>query len=415
MNKIEFKINKNIYQNFKNKSNFIIAIILLDLIIIYEISYKTNNKPNELKYVSDGIFYKGEKILKKKMINNYLSKISDEYKNDKLEERERFNDLYNLADYFNNSIIQSELRKQLLKEISRLKRQTVSRLDTFFLSRNWNFGNSLITINNAIFFCEVIGCHTIKLNQHHLKRRWLIINKIYIEKLNITIMQDSNVNCKKRNILCLYEISWILFYPRIIKPQIRIHLIKKEILSNLPNVNTKSDDLYIHIRGGDIFTSCPVKYYSQPPLCFYEKIIRSNNFKNIYIVSLDTSNVIVNALINKFKYIIYNRNSFEFDISLLCHAYNVVLSVSSFVLSAIKLNDNLSNIWEYDIMRLSEKFLFLHHHLYNYNIKYKIYTMKPSDIYASKMFVWRKTPEQIKLMFEDDCPNEFIITKPNNF
>jgi len=121
----------------------------------------------------------------------------------------------------------------------------------------------------------------------------------------------------------------------------------------------------------------------------------------------------VNVLTEKYKNIIHNKNNLEFDISLLCHAFHIALSVSSFVISAIKINDNLKDIWEFDIMRLSEKLLFLHHHLFKFKIQYKIYTMRPSDIYSSKMFYWQKSPEQIKLMLEDNCPYDFILTEPN--
>ena len=126
---------------------------------------------------------------------------------------------------------------------------------------------------------------------------------------------------------------------------------------------------------------------------------------------MDTSNVVIDILTNKYKNIIHNINNMEYDLSLLCHAFHIALSVSTFVVSAIKLNDNLKDVWEYDIMRLSEKLLFLHHHLYEIKTKYKIYTMKPSETYASKMFFWNKTSDQINLMLEDDCPNDFIITK----
>ena len=88
-------------------------------------------------------------------------------------------------------------------------------------------------------------------------------------------------------------------------------------------------------------------------------------------------------------------------------------SVSSFVLSSIKFNDNLKNLWEYDIYRLSEKFIQLHHHLYKFDIKYKIYTMKPSDIYADQMYIWTKSESQLKLMIEDSCPYDFVLTKHN--
>jgi hypothetical protein len=111
--------------------------------------------------------------------------------------------------------------------------------------------------------------------------------------------------------------------------------------------------------------------------------------------------------------IINIKNKLDYDIALLCNAYNIVLSVSSFAISSIKLNYNLKKIWEYDIMRLSEKFLFLHHHIFNFKISYNIYTMKPSDTYASKMFSWTKSKEQIYLMLTDRCPYDFVETIPN--
>ena len=224
-------------------------------------------------------------------------------------------------------------------------------------------------------------------------------------------MQASNVNCSNDNILCL---SYGFFYPVIIIPEIKVEFIKNEILRNLPYVEVKPDSLYIHIRGGDVFyISNPPPSYSQPPLCFYEKIINNFEFKNIYIVSLDNKNIIVNKLLNKYKRIIQQKRDLLYDISILSHGYNIVLSVSTFVLASIKLNDNLKNIWEFDIMRLSQKAVFLHHHLYKFKINYKIYTMKPSSTYLRKMFSWKCSSEQVKLMLEDKCPFGFVLTKPN--
>lgn len=205
-----------------------------------------------------------------------------------------------------------------------------------------------------------------------------------------------------------------MFFPRVIIPQVRTELIKLEILRNLPMVKIESDELFIHIRGGDIFRSIVDNVYAQPPLCFYEKILNKyKNFKKIYIISMDRQNIVVDALLKKYKYIIHKVNNFEYDISLLCHAYNIVVSVSSFALSSIKLNDNLKNIWEFDIMRLSTKFLFLHHHIFKFNIKYKIHTMQPSEKYINIMFKWINSKEQYKLMLEDNCPYNFVITKIN--
>ena len=400
---------------FSAKSNkykyfFIIIFFFLYIQIISEHKI-INLKKHEMIYYKDKINYKGQFVLKQKLIDDFLFNVTDDYKSAKDDENLRYNNYYNLATYSNNSLVKSELKTKFLKEVSRLKKRIITQLNTFFLSNSTCFGNSLIQINNAIFYCEVVNCHTIILNKYKLKRSWLIVNDIYIKKLNITIKQDSKVDCKNINTLCFYETSFDPFYPKVILPQIRTHLIKEELLRNLPNVDIDSEALYIHIRGGDIFDSSPSQYYAQPPLCFYEKLIDNKRFKKIYIVSMDTSNVVIDILTNKYKNIIHNINNMEYDLSLLCHAFHIALSVSTFVVSAIKLNDNLKDVWEYDIMRLSEKLLFLHHHLYEIKIKYEIYTMKPSQTYASKMFFWKKTSDQINLMLEDDCPNDFIITK----
>ena len=406
------KINKNKYKNNKYKYFFIIIFFFLYTKIVSEQKI-INLKKHEMYFYKNEINYKGHSVLKQKLIDDFLSNVTDDYKSAKRDENIRFNSFYNLAIYSNNLTIQSELKTKFLKEVSRFKKRKITQLKTFFLSRIFGFGNSLIQINNAIFYCEVVKCNTIILNKYNLKRNWLITKDIYIEKLNITIKQDSNVDCSNINTFCFYKKSYDPFYPKIILPQIKTDLIKEEILRNLPNSYIDSEALYIHIRGGDIFESIPSQYYAQPPLCFYEKIINNKRFKKIYIVSMDTSNVVIDILTQKYKNIIHNINTMEYDLSLLSHAFHIVLSVSTFVISAIKLNDNLKDVWEYDIMRLSEKMLFLHHHLYYNKIKYKIYTMKPSIVYASKMFFWQKTPEQIKLMLEDDCPNDFIITKTN--
>ena len=389
-------------------------IIILFLLYITNISKRNEDKSDyDIKYSKIyEIKYKGEKILKSKLINA-LSQISDDYISDKENEINSINNYYNLTYYYDNSIVKSELKAKLLCEISRMKNKNITQIETFFISSNINFGNGLIAFNNAIFYCEIIDCHNIILYENQLGRKWLINKSVYIKKLNITIMQGENVDCEKNDILCIYEAGWQIYYPIIVVPQVRINLIKNEVLNNLPTVITRPNDLYIHIRGGDIFQPSPHSMYSQPPLCFYEKILISRYFDYIYIISMDRANIIVDNLIKKYQNIIHQKHSIEYDISLLCHAFNIVVSVSSFVLSAVKLNNKLENLWEYDIMRVSEKFLFLHHHISKLDIKYNIYTMKPSYIYASKMFSWKGSSEQIKLMLEDTCPYDFVMTKPN--
>ena len=110
-------------------------------------------------FYKNEINYKGHSVLKQKLIDDFLSNITDDYNSAKRDENVRFNNFYNLAIYSNNSTVQSELKTKFLKEVSRLKKRKTTQLKTFFLSKNFGFGNSLIQINNVIFYCEVVKCN----------------------------------------------------------------------------------------------------------------------------------------------------------------------------------------------------------------------------------------------------------------
>ena len=178
----------------------------------------------------------------------------------------------------------------------------------------------------------------LKLIQH--LNNSLIKHPLYLKAINITIIPSLKVNCSDDFTLC----NWKPFARLFVKPQIRIQYLKEEILTNIPKVYTYPKELYIHIRSGDIFSPKTHCRYSQPPLCFYEKMINNNKFKKIYIISIDRKNVVLDALINKYNNIIYRKGNYKLAISSFVHAFNAVAPVSSFFFVAIKFNDNLKNL-----------------------------------------------------------------------
>lgn len=97
----------------------------------------------------------------------------------------------------------------------------------------------------------------------------------------------------------------------------------------------------------------------------------------------------------------------------MANAYNLVGSISSFFEVAVKMNDNLNIIFEYDISRNINKILFLHYDFYYYPRKYTIYKMKASIDYRNKMFAFKMLPEQDQYMIEEKCPDNLEIIKPN--
>ena len=54
----------------------------------------------------------------------------------------------------------------------------------------------------------------------------------------------------------------------------------------------------------------------------------------------------------------------EKDISTFIYAYNIVGSISSFLSSIIKINVKLKYFWEYDIYKMQDRILHMHHSIY---------------------------------------------------
>ena len=339
------------------------------------------------------------KLLRKiKVRNNRNFDISQEYNNS-----------IDMPNNPNDPLIEKE-REIILKKYGLKNRK--SNISIFF-DLSFPFGNQLTVFNKMIFFCEIIRCKNIILP----KDNNLFINHTLYDKehnLKIQVGLDDFFNVQ-----VLSSISPEFFYDfYTLKIDNRVDVFKKEILNNLPKVKVSKNDLIIHFRSSDIFQhvndSNYAPDYAQPPLCFYETILQKFKFDKIYIISADDIyNPVIKKLKKKYPRIIYHNNPLDVDISFLARGYKIVGSISSFLISSIKLNNNLKYLWEYDIYPMSGKLYHFHHLLFNIKRKYIIYQMKPSNVYKNKMIVWKCSKEQLKIMLNDKCSNNFKIIKPN--
>ena len=268
----------------------------------------------------------------------------------------------------------------------------------------------MLSLNNAIFTCEIIGCQKILLENG---TKFYIKHKIFYQKYNMSIEPFYQKKINPKNTL-IFSSAFFFYYRQHYHPENRFYVIKGEILNNLPKVQTDPKDLYIHIRSGDIFENPPKSGYSQPPLCFYRKVIREFIFRKIYIISENENNPVINLLLKEFDYIIYNKNNKDLDISYLVHAYNIVASKSSFLTTLIKFNDNLKFLWEFDLYGLRDRIFHMHHSFFNFSFNYTIYKMDPSERYLKIMFNWYNSLLQKRFMTKEKCKNTFSIIKPNS-
>ena len=262
-----------------------------------------------------------------------------------------------------------------------------------------NVGNALIMLNNFINICEKIKCKNI-ITPHGLQN--IIKNPINYNDYNITIFPSSFENKMKIDINLSNRGIYYFKYKR--KPhEMRLKILREEILNNIPKYNISPNDLYINIRSGDIFVKALHHDYSQPPLCFYQRIINEKIYKNSYIVSNGHENPVVDKLLKLYPEIKYIHDSVEGDISIIVNAYNLVMPVSTFPWTLIRLNYNLMNLYIYDIFEM------INYDLSSFNNT--IHIMKPSPYYENIMKrKWSKTAKQMELMINENCSNTNFTT-----
>ena len=178
--------------------------------------------------------------------------------------------LTNYTDVINNTK-KNELKLQLFNELQAdNQNKKISNNSIIYLSKSFKYGNTMILLNNLLYYTEILNIKNIYLNSD---MNWPIKDNISTSNLNITIISPTNINFKDEKIVCFNP--YFVYSQKVIIPEIRINKLKNEIYKNLPKININDKDLYIHVRGGDIFKCkrCRDINYSQPPLCFYQKIL----------------------------------------------------------------------------------------------------------------------------------------------
>ena len=354
--------------------------------------------------------------------NNYLFFNNIYFSNDSLiEEEENIYDDFKLMEKSlktNISLINEEKSyffDYILNKNKNKKIMNYSSINKYLIYCKAEFGNLLIILNKIIFYNRFFSYNNVVLDK---KNAWFIKNKIFIKKYNITLEVD-NINKYKNNLQLLKPNNIYLncfeffYFPFKIKSDITINLLKNEILQNIPKTIVSPDDLYVHIRSGDIFSYFPFRTYSQPPLCFYEKVFDNFNFKKkILITNKERNNPIIRKIIKLYPEIISLNNSLEKDISYLINAYNIIGSISSFLIANLLLNSNLKFLWDYNIYQIKEKIYHLHYDLFKFpNNIFTIYRMEPSPYYKKNMQIWKNNKKQRYIMLNEKCINDFKIIK----
>lgn len=253
---------------------------------------------------------------------------------------------------------------------------------------HWNgrLGNNILQIIRAIHYAYIYKHNTIQFKPHNL----LTNTFINIEKNNdnnnnnTNTITDTFFNLKKYNIIDPEPYKMREYFQTYISP---IFKIKSNI--DLINSSNQHDNMiYIHFRGGDIFSSNPHKAYVQPPLSYYRNIIK--DYQNIKLVCEDKSNPCINELLKQTN-VDYISNTLEQDLVTLANVSNLIIGFGTFGFLLYLINPSLKNLYIPDFF-VNE----LPHGNWGENINIHVIKI-PNYI---KVGEWKFNEEQRKIMLE---------------
>lgn len=176
-----------------------------------------------------------------------------------------------------------------------------------------------------------------------------------------------------------------------------LRILKSIFIIKCPSPIKKSS-LIIHIRSGDIFSHRPHSLYVMPPFSYYLNIINNNNYDNIILIAEDTKNPCINALLKHYPKIIFTKQNLDTDIKIILSGTDIVMGYGTFIPCLILFSENIRKLYRPQYVSGS-----------NYNNKYLKELNTTSilhDEYYKKVFPWKNTLVQQKIMLEYGMPVE---------
>lgn len=242
-------------------------------------------------------------------------------------------------------------------------------------------GNNIFQVKNAIHIALFYNVNIILPKHPFFIKQYITINNLisnnnvksltaqtdffYIDKIKNIDYKCFELNHEKT----LEILREIFIYPKL-------------------HLRLNDNDLVIHIRSGDIFIK-PHPIYISSPYSYYENILKNNTFENVYLISENKLNPVIDKLLTNFPNITFKIQTLEQDISMILEAKNIVMDFGTFVPEIVQLSNNIINF--YTSVQTD---------IYKYRNNINIININLEE-YRKKMSPWKNTKEQIKYMLEN--------------
>lgn len=261
---------------------------------------------------------------------------------------------------------------------------------SLYIKKFCRFGNNILELSNAIYFAEIFNVSKI-----YIEKNFCLINNSIVTSKGIEIIPTEQI---PQESLVLERLALKMAYKKYY-PENRAYEFAEETLKSIPKVDIDKHGLYIHIRSGDVFDKKPNPHYGQPPLCYYESIIVTWNFKNVYVIAEDTKNPVVGELIRKYDAKLIMTDLLQ-TIGYIVNAKNVVMSFGTFVPSLLRLapDDPEKRLFRYGGVESYLADAWKNHYFTNI-----------SDFYMKSIIrgKWKNTEEQRQIMLNETCGEEW--------
>lgn len=200
-------------------------------------------------------------------------------------------------------------------------------------------GSYLRSIKNALHVAFHLRVN-IKIDNNNLK---------YVPKF-IRINEDSSEEILYEHTFFGYKriCKDLGIEPRVFEQNERLVQEKMQEIIKLPRPDKTfgANDLYIHMRSGDIFLVGGFSaLYVPPPLIFYMKAISAKPWDNIRIICEDQENPMLSFLLAKYPRITWKQQSLEEDIRLIVGAVNIAYGGGTFVSGLLIFNQDLRSVY----------------------------------------------------------------------
>ena len=176
----EYLTDSNLDKNFLHTNIKIILVFILAFNLIpfpyprknisSQIELHRNIRSNNMEEYSDTILENSNKA--KEQITNYLSSIPTKYEKEKNQEELFLDKFYALKNFTEDNKTNIEIKKEILENIINFYKKKLTKINNLFVIQPIALGNTMVCLNNIIYYCEVLGCKHIFLNSEY---NWMAV------------------------------------------------------------------------------------------------------------------------------------------------------------------------------------------------------------------------------------------------